>query len=82
MCLQGLAFVKIHDGVYAKPRGGYHFSLGNLPTPPTYLLLPNTISYTLIDENGVESVVEHRRHDFRAMGQRYEKLAELVREFR
>ena len=49
-----------------------------LPTPPPYLLLPNTINYTLIDENGVESVVEHRRHDFRAMGQRYEKLTELV----
>ena len=43
--------------------------------PPPYLLQPGTIAYTVIDADGHERVVQHRRHNFSGVGQRYERLA-------
>lgn len=42
--------------------------------PPPYLLQPGTVEYSLVDCDGVTRVASHRRHDFTATGQRYERL--------
>ena len=46
--------------------------------PPPYLLRPDRIVYTITDARGATHTVAHRRHDFADVGQRYERLVELM----
>lgn len=49
-----------------------------LPRPPPYLLRPGTVRYRVVDEAGAVEEVEHRRHDFAGVAQRYERLRGMV----
>ena len=49
-----------------------------LPAPPPYLLLPGLVTYSVTDGEGRQESVQHARHDFGGVGQRYERLRELV----
>jgi aminoglycoside 3-N-acetyltransferase len=50
-----------------------------LAVQPLYLLRDSTTLFTLRDENGIETQVEHKRHDFSHTNQRYERLVDLLR---
>jgi len=49
-----------------------------LPSPPPYLLLPSPITYSLTDSKGLTQQVQHRRHNFAGVAQRYERLAAML----
>lgn len=49
-----------------------------LPVHPPYLLLPETIEYSITDAAGVTARVMHQRHNFKGTAQRYERLAGLI----
>lgn len=48
------------------------------PAPPPYLLLPAPVTYSVTDTEGREERVQHARHNFSGVGQRYERLRGLV----
>ena len=48
------------------------------PQPP-YLMMEQSIEYTVIDRAaGTTETVEHRRHDFDGWGQRYERMVDVM----
>jgi aminoglycoside N3'-acetyltransferase len=49
-----------------------------LEPPPPYLLRPGAVEYVVVDADGAERVVQHRRHDFANTAQRYERVAALM----
>ena len=50
-----------------------------LSLQPLYLLREKTTLFTLKDEDGIESRIEHKRHDFSHTNQRYERLVDLLK---
>jgi len=50
-----------------------------LSLQPLYLLREKTTLFTLKDEDGIESRIEHERHDFSHTNQRYERLVDLLK---
>jgi len=47
------------------------------PQPP-YLLRAGEVEYAVVDAEGAERTVRHRRHDFANTAQRYERVAALM----
>ena len=49
-----------------------------LPTPPPYLFRDERITYDVTDAEGHMLSVSHKRHDFRDVAQRYERVVPLM----
>jgi aminoglycoside 3-N-acetyltransferase len=49
-----------------------------LAEPPPYLWQPTPVLCTVTDAEGVARTVAHRRHNFEGVGQRYERLVNLM----
>jgi len=49
-----------------------------LEPPPPYLLRAGCVEYVVVDADGAERSVQHRRHDFAGTAQRYERVAALM----